>query len=838
MNKIYNNKNGKFLILLCCLIFSTAFLIFTNSFLQVSNRNQVYRDSIQSPKISDDGIKVAILNSDAGSDYSGWYGGNMNPYERAQSVLDARGYSTVIITNDDLSSGDGKSLDDMGIDVLVLPDNGPTDTAAAAIGDWNRNYNGHIVSMDSSVVVLFYEGLITGEIHSTNYHGVLWGYGTEVEGEVINSTHPVMDSYSLHQLITGTSGNCEFYESDMNTELGTDSKYFHPLVADPAELNRIFVAAFNFPGQGRFVQMWDQYPEDETHDTENLYVSAVDWVYSGSVSVRPDLDVSFISAPQEGEGGSTISYSAKVTNIGTDTATDINFNLDIDGSTEASNIGFSLSPEESYTLSVDYILPSSGSITINAHSNSVSGETVLNNNEKSTSTSIVADPAPSLSYNSLLTYAEGTAGNIISIAAQDDDPHNYRYSIDGESWSTYCSWSNDIDIEINVDGLAIGYHQLDVEVYDIHSFYSTANVEINVEEVSDRTPPTINNPSDISVSEGYTGQSITWSVDDAYPSTYTITCNSSEVVSATSWTSGDITYTIPDGKLKGEYTFEITVSDDSGNQNSDVVLFNVNDADAPSISSPSDISVSEGYTGQSITWSVDDAYPSTYTITCNSSEVVSATSWTSGDITYTIPDGKLKGEYTFEITVSDDSGNQNSDVVLFNVNDADAPSISSPSDISVSEGYSNQSITWSVSDAYPHNYSITMNNSIIVSNQKWSNGTITYNISEGKGMGEHIYKITIEDESGNNASDTVKFTVKSNPKPNNDNEDEDEGDDASEDNPSNNNPADYEKVEENDEDSEDANDDNSFEIPTDLIWILIIFLSGTAGIGYYASKKS
>ena len=652
------NKKTIFLVISLCLSLSAAFLFFANNTPMTHDRAETVRSSAND-------FKVAILNSDNGYDYSGWRGGNDNPYDRVQQVLDDRGYTTTIITNDDLV--DGESLYNMGIDVLILPDNGPTDTAANAIGEWNRNYDGHIVSMDSSVVVLFYEGLITGEIHYSNYYDELWGYGTDQEGKIIDSSHPIMGSYSLNEEITGKNYNCEFYNSSMNTELGSNAEYFHPLVSDLSVPDNIYVAAFDFPNQGRLVQIWDQYPEDDTHDTENLFVGAVDWVYSGGESARPDLDVSFISAPSEGETGATVSYDAKIENIGTESASNVNFYLDIEGSTEASQTGFSLNPGETSTLSVNYTLPSSGSISISAHCDSVSGETILNNNEISTSTSIVSDPAPFLSYDSSIGYFEGTTGNNAIISTQDDDPNHFRYNIDDATWSDYISWSNDESIEINIDDLSRGYHQLLVEVYDDYGSYSTATIEINVEEYSDTNPPTIDDRADITVIEGYTGESITWEVSDAHPDNYSITCNGEMVVSNNEWSTGNITYEISDGKEKGDYVYEIIIEDESGNSNSDTVQFSVVDESIPSISQPENITVDMGYTGESITWEVSDAHPDNYSITCNGEMVVSNNEWSTGNITYEISDGKEKGDYVYEIIIEDESGNSNTDTVKFSV---------------------------------------------------------------------------------------------------------------------------------------------------------------------------
>ncbi|KKN08289.1 hypothetical protein LCGC14_1058210 [marine sediment metagenome] len=88
------------------------------------------------------------------------------------------------------------------------------------------------------------------------------------------------------------------------------------------------------------------------------------------------------------------------------------------------------------------------------------------------------------------------------------------------------------------------------------------------------------------------------------------------------------------------------------------------------ISTPSDLTVDFGYTGQSLSWTATDLHPSNYTIEQQGSGiVVGPTTWTSGvPIIFNIPDGFAVGNYTYTINFTDESGNSFSDTVNFIVN--------------------------------------------------------------------------------------------------------------------------------------------------------------------------
>jgi len=188
-------------------------------------------------------------------------------------------------------------------------------------------------------------------------------------------------------------------------------------------------------------------------------------------------------------------------------------------------------------------------------------------------------------------------------------------------------------------------------------------------------PVITDSPSNFTVDEGYTGESLSWTATDANPGNYTITRDVTTVVTTTPWSSGTpVVYNIPDGLMAGTYIFTIDFTDTSTNSISDSVAMTVTSPDVtdPVITmAPIDLVVEFGAIGQSLSWTATDANAGTYTIILNGSDVVvAATPWVSGTpVTYNIPNylNYVPSVTTYEITFSDISGNSVSDSATITV---------------------------------------------------------------------------------------------------------------------------------------------------------------------------
>lgn len=92
--------------------------------------------------------------------------------------------------------------------------------------------------------------------------------------------------------------------------------------------------------------------------------------------------------------------------------------------------------------------------------------------------------------------------------------------------------------------------------------------------------------------------------------------------------------------------------------------------------------------------------------------------------------------------------------------DAVNPVTTSPSDFAVAHNYTGKNISWTATDAYPENYTITRDATPVVTTTPWVNGTqVTYNITDGLAPGTHTFQITFSDTSTNTISDSVVMTV-------------------------------------------------------------------------------
>jgi len=87
-------------------------------------------------------------------------------------------------------------------------------------------------------------------------------------------------------------------------------------------------------------------------------------------------------------------------------------------------------------------------------------------------------------------------------------------------------------------------------------------------------PPTLNQPSDVSYTEGETGNSISWIATDTDPSTYTISQDGFQIASG-SWNSGSSIVIDIDGLVQGTYQYTIEVFDQTGQTATDIVIVNV-----------------------------------------------------------------------------------------------------------------------------------------------------------------------------------------------------------------------------------------------------------------------
>ena len=417
-------------------------------------------------------------------------------------------------------------------------------------------------------------------------------------------------------------------------------------------------------------------------------------------------------------------------------------------------ISFSLWGSTLVIISVDFLNIGTYNYTIQAFDNSERSvrDTVF--------ITVVDTIAPTVSFPADITYIEGTTGNIITWTPSDPKPSIYIVTQDGTQYKSG-SWSNGVDIVVNIDGLTLGTYSFTITVTDSSNNEASDTVMVIVTS-GVATNPTVTSPPDQSYVEGSTGNSISWTATDDDPGTYTITNNSVEIASGT-WVSGTAITINIDGLGPDIYVFNITIFDNSSNSVSNtvtVIVTGMADTINPTVTSPPDQSYIEGSTGNSISWTATDDNPGTYTITNNSVEITSG-NWVSGIPIALSIDELGPDTYTYVITIFDTSFNSISDIVILTVTraaDTINPIVTSPPDQLYVEGSTGNSISWMANDDNPGTYTIT-NNSIEIASGIWVSGTpIIINI-DALLIDTYIFNITVFDTSFNSVWDIVLVTV-------------------------------------------------------------------------------
>ncbi len=143
--------------------------------------------------------------------------------------------------------------------------------------------------------------------------------------------------------------------------------------------------------------------------------------------------------------------------------------------------------------------------------------------------------------------------------------HIYRRAFD-ESFNRLATSTNVFFNDISaIEGVL--YHYKVTAENEVGESVGSSEVTARI---PDTTLPTINHPSDISYVEGELGNSITWTPTDMNPALFSIDRNETTVISG-GWLGGAITINV-DLLPKGNYLFNCTVIDQSGNWVSDVVV--------------------------------------------------------------------------------------------------------------------------------------------------------------------------------------------------------------------------------------------------------------------------
>jgi len=86
--------------------------------------------------------------------------------------------------------------------------------------------------------------------------------------------------------------------------------------------------------------------------------------------------------------------------------------------------------------------------------------------------------------------------------------------------------------------------------------------------------------------------------------------------------------------------------------------------------------------------------------------------------------------------------------------------IDSPGNFTIDEGYTGESLSWTATDAYAGNYTITRDATPVVTTTNWTSGTpVVYNIPDGLLQGVYTFTIDFQDTSLQSTTDVIVLTV-------------------------------------------------------------------------------
>ncbi|MHA2364806.1 MAG: right-handed parallel beta-helix repeat-containing protein, partial [Candidatus Hodarchaeales archaeon] len=170
--------------------------------------------------------------------------------------------------------------------------------------------------------------------------------------------------------------------------------------------------------------------------------------------------------------------------------------------------------------------------------------------------------------------------------------------------------------------------------------------------------PTLFNSEDIIISQGTTGNTISWTSSYLYPVTYEIYINDNHDTTGT-WLPKKVITVSGDGLELGVYNFTIIVTDINNKNVTDAVIVTVIDDAVPLINYSNS-------TNYDVSWIATDMHPSIYYIYQNNLEVNSGV-WISGMVINYTFGGLIPGMYNFTIILKDDFGNMVSDTVILTI---------------------------------------------------------------------------------------------------------------------------------------------------------------------------
>ncbi len=184
--------------------------------------------------------------------------------------------------------------------------------------------------------------------------------------------------------------------------------------------------------------------------------------------------------------------------------------------------------------------------------------------------------APEISHHPDLEIIFGSVNISVTVYIFDEHPASYTVYLDSLKMAESDWVTPNIQVNILLDGLAIGDYTLKITAWDTFANTATRNIRVTVS--GDTTPPDfVSTPLDMSVDQG-TSSNVVWQATDTAPSRYEIiNLTSGSVIQQGSWGGENIELGL-DSLEPGTYYFRCIVYDASENSAMDDVVITVEKA--------------------------------------------------------------------------------------------------------------------------------------------------------------------------------------------------------------------------------------------------------------------
>ena len=308
---------------------------------------------------------------------------------------------------------------------------------------------------------------------------------------------------------------------------------------------------------------------------------------------------------------------------------------------------------------------------------------------------ILDNAAPTANAGANQSVNEGATVELDGSASSDPDGNIASYSwqqIDSSGYSVSLSDSSSAQPTFTAPAVSANAElTFELTVSDNDGAQDSATVTITI---LDNTAPTANAGANQSVNEGATveldgsassdpdGNIASYSWQQIDSSGYSVTLANPE--------SAQPTFTAPAVSANAELTFELTVSDNDGAQDSATVTITIIYNNPPTANAGADQSVNEGTTVELDGSASSDADGSIASYSWqqidSSGYSVSLSDSSSAQPTFTAPAVSANAELTFELTVSDNDGAQDSATVTITIIYNNPPTANAGADQSVDEG--------------------------------------------------------------------------------------------------------------------------------------------------------